>query len=62
MILQCKGCPKRFVGCHSSCGEYKAFREEKNRQNAKDRIQIKANQDIYALKRKTSVIKRVKTK
>lgn len=24
----CNGCPRRFLGCHSKCEEYAAFREE----------------------------------
>ena len=27
----CKGCEKRTLGCHGSCDEYKAFREERDK-------------------------------
>ena len=29
----CKGCQKRFVGCHASCEDYKKFKEELKKQN-----------------------------
>ena len=25
----CLGCKKRVVGCHSTCGDYKTYKEEK---------------------------------
>ena len=35
----CHNCEKRVVGCHSSCEDYKTFREEKDRQNVKIRAE-----------------------
>ena len=29
----CKGCPDRFVGCHSTCDLYKQFRNELDKKN-----------------------------
>lgn len=29
----CKGCQKRFVGCHASCEDYKKFKEGLKKQN-----------------------------
>ena len=31
----CKGCDRRLVGCHSLCAEYKDWRLELDKQNAK---------------------------
>ena len=35
----CKGCEERHVRCHSDCEEYREFREAKDRENAKIRIE-----------------------
>ena len=37
--MSCYKCEKRVVGCHSSCEDYKTFREEKDRQNEKIRAE-----------------------
>ena len=39
MIAPCKDCEKRVVGCHSSCEEYKKFREFRNELNEKRHIE-----------------------
>lgn len=31
----CKDCPDRYIGCHSMCERYKAFREELDELNEK---------------------------
>lgn len=33
MITVCKGCPKRYPGCHGDCEWYKAERKTQDRQN-----------------------------
>lgn len=37
--MSCYKCEKRALGCHSSCEEYKSFREEKDKQKEKMRAQ-----------------------
>lgn len=29
MLVPCKDCPDRYLGCHSKCDKYKAFRAER---------------------------------
>lgn len=60
MSMSCKGCTKRYIGCHAECEDYKKFRAEKDEKNAERYRRRKANQDRYAIMRKTSVIKRCK--
>ena len=31
MKKQCLNCPDRYVGCHSECDDYKAFRAERDK-------------------------------
>jgi len=35
----CKECGDRFVGCHSSCEGYKAWRKAKDEMNHKDFVE-----------------------
>ena len=57
----CKNCTKRVVGCHSTCDEYKAFAQERdaevNRRWQKQRVV----NDLFAIQRKTSVMRRRKS-
>ena len=54
MIIEspCKGCDKRFVGCHASCESYKNFREELKKQkdiiNKKKQTQTNLDGFFYA--------------
>ena len=40
----CKGCPDRFVGCHSQCEGYLSYVEEKDKQTKRMR-KIKYDED-----------------
>ena len=40
----CQGCERREVGCHSSCEEYKEYREHVDNMNA---IRLKKISDKY---------------
>lgn len=40
----CKGCEKRFVGCHATCEDYKSFKEN-----------LKMRNDIINKKKQTQV-------
>lgn len=35
----CRGCEDRHMRCHSHCEEYRAFREAKDKENEKIRIE-----------------------
>lgn len=41
--VPCKNCKDRFVGCHSSCEKYKAFKEE----NEKFKAQVRRERDMF---------------
>ena len=45
----CYNCQKRAVGCHSSCDDYKSFREEKDK--LKQKIKEEQFADAYILQR-----------
>lgn len=53
MKTPCQGCSKRIVGCHGSCPDYKAYREElgayrkKERKDADFFRYIKERQTFY---------------
>ena len=54
--MSCYKCEKRVVGCHSSCEDYKSFREEKDRQNEKIRAEsITAD---YEVKKQERILSR----
>ena len=36
MTYECKGCEKRYVGCHSECEAYKAYKEYLAEMQAKE--------------------------
>lgn len=36
----CKGCPMRTPACHDRCGKYRAWREEKDRENRNTREMV----------------------
>lgn len=44
----CKGCPRRFVGCHTICPEYVDFRAKVDAANAKERAARDAEKDVVA--------------
>lgn len=45
MSISCKGCTKRYVGCHSSCEIYAEYHEERQR-IAKKRLEyVQLEQD-----------------
>ena len=39
----CLACPDRYVGCHSKCERYMAFKDEKKEENAVRRKQANEN-------------------
>ena len=45
----CYNCQKRAVGCHSSCGDYKSFKEEKD--SLKQKIKEEQFADAYIMQR-----------
>ena len=45
----CKGCLKRFPGCHSSCEDYKEFRARLDAINKKKRKEWLINDDVWKL-------------
>ena len=60
--MSCKGCTRRYVGCHSDCEDYKEekrLRDERNEQikNAKD-LEEKLNQRAVIRARKAKGAKR----
>lgn len=44
--MECKGCTKRYVGCHSECEDYLKFRRELDEKN-EARIKAKQEEDRY---------------
>lgn len=58
LIVPCKGCEKREVGCHAVCKEYITYRKMKDKQNAqmkKNAMQEQTLNDIEKTrKRKAS--------
>lgn len=56
--VPCKGCEKRFVGCHSSClayKDYEAWAEYQRQERHKRQTTVDG---LYQVQRKSSVIKR----
>ena len=47
----CKDCPNRFVGCHSTCAGYQAFRAVKDKEAQVRLEKMKSNTQIYGYKR-----------
>ncbi len=45
----CYNCQKRVVGCHSTCDDYKSFREEKDK--LKQKIKKEQFADAYISQR-----------
>ena len=43
----CKGCEKRYVGCHSTCEEYKEYRKEMDEQ--KQNKHLKREIEVYLI-------------
>lgn len=37
VVVPCKGCEERKIGCHARCGKYLDFRKLKDEQNAYER-------------------------
>ena len=58
--IPCGGCEKRQIGCHSTCNEYLAYRNEldfvKDKVNA-DREMLAMQFDVAKARRKTHVTK-----
>ena len=53
MTNPCYNCEKRVVGCHSSCIDYKSFREEKDR--LKNKIRAEKATHNYAVERQVRI-------
>ena len=52
----CKGCENRYIGCHSKCDDYKAFKDTRHQinENRKKESRItsfKVDAEIYTNKR-----------
>jgi len=45
--LTCKGCTKRYLGCHSHCEEYLAWQEYHLAEKAKEREENNAYRSSY---------------
>jgi len=35
--MSCKGCARRYVGCHADCEDYKAFKQEIEERKKRER-------------------------
>jgi len=46
MKSSCKGCEKRVPGCHGSCEEYKAFRQQQDEINKKRQAANEINEGL----------------
>lgn len=40
MVNQCYECKKRYVGCHSTCEEYKRFKEENEARKRNNDVEL----------------------
>lgn len=52
MTCKCKGCTDRYVGCHSTCEDYKKFQEEneklkKRAREANQSMSLNSNGTMY---------------
>ena len=54
----CKGCDKRFVGCHASCSKYIEYAKYHEEQRQKRRKRRRVVDDMFATQRKSNVISR----
>lgn len=50
MNAPCKDCPKRVLGCHSNCAEYKAYSDTRQQINKQRRTEAMVFDNPYALK------------
>ena len=48
----CKGCVDRFVGCHSGCERYAAFKEQNDKERNIRTEYIKQNDMLADIRRK----------
>ena len=61
MNAPCKDCPKRVLGCHSTCAEYKEFSDTSQQINKQRRDEAMVFDNPYRLKKWISnMIKRRK--
>lgn len=53
--MSCKDCQKRYVGCHSECEEYQAFRkdyeEQKEKRKQEKLLPIKSANQVRKIER-----------
>ena len=45
----CKGCPRRFLGCHSICPQYCVWKKEHDAAREKERAAKTADEDLVAI-------------
>ena len=58
----CYGCGDRFVGCHSQCEKYKAFREESLRRYQKKQMEWRIDDVNWTGRDKSKKLKMGKNK
>lgn len=58
MNAPCKDCPDRYVGCHSQCEKYQAFRKYRDDYLAWRAKENQRNNDLYATSRHNKKKKR----
>lgn len=49
IINPCKDCPRRYLGCHSKCKDYKEFRQALDERNARIRQERDRDNSVRAV-------------
>lgn len=58
MNAPCKDCPKRVLGCHCTCAEYKAYSDTRQQINKQRRDDARMLDNPYRLKKWISNMKK----